>query len=94
MQNLITIADIKGGIKTTKIAPKIIPILNRFSSFPRMRESRQPLNKWMPAFAGVTNKIVFDLKKNLSGNGIKESFEQKIHLKTDGGENTNESHYS
>ena len=41
----------------------IIPILNRFSSFPRMRESRQPLKNWIPAFAGMTNSVVFDLKK-------------------------------
>lgn len=41
----------------------LIPILNRFSSFPRMRESRQPLKNWIPAFAGMTNSVVFDLKK-------------------------------
>jgi len=26
----------------------------RFSSFPRMRESSQPPNNWIPAFAGMT----------------------------------------
>ncbi|MDS4029703.1 MAG: hypothetical protein RKO66_06490 [Candidatus Contendobacter sp.] len=41
----------------------VIPILNRFSSFPRMRESRQPLKNWIPAFAGMTNSVVLDLKK-------------------------------
>ena len=41
----------------------MIPILNRFSSFPRMRESRQPLKNWIPAFAGMTNSVVLDLKK-------------------------------
>ena len=28
-----------------------------------MRESRQPLKNWIPAFAGMTNSVVFDLKK-------------------------------
>ena len=44
----------------------IIPILNRFSSFPRRRESRQPLNNGIPAFAGMTNGVAFDLKKTKS----------------------------
>ena len=39
---------------------ELIPILNRFSSFPRRRESSQPPNNGIPAFAGMTNGTVFD----------------------------------
>ncbi len=28
-----------------------------------MRESRQSLKNWIPAFASMTNSVVFDLKK-------------------------------
>ncbi len=55
----ITIPDARGAATNYEV----IPILNRFSSFPRRRESRQPLKNGIPAFAGMTNGVVFDLKK-------------------------------
>ncbi len=55
------IGEIDQPLVTPQILNELIPILNRFSSFPRMRESRQPLKNWIPAFAGMTNRVVFGL---------------------------------
>ena len=54
---------LKQAIQHDRLEDTLIPILNRFSSFPRRRESRQPLNNGIPAFADMTNGVVFDLKK-------------------------------